>query len=120
MSSDDNSVRVHDYSLASKDAAQSIKNVTGDIRKSSFATKELIHTLVSIGAFEEIARALFETTIAIKDTVNEINYSIRDLKQRGVIKDVADAILETTNAALDTVDIAKAELDTKKGKKNTK
>jgi hypothetical protein len=110
MSSDDNSVRVHDYSPASNDAAQSIKNVTRDIRKSSFVTRDLVHNLVSSGAFEEIIRASLETTLAIRDTVNEINYSIRDIKQRGVIKDTAAAILETTNAALDT----------KKSKKNTK
>lgn len=118
--SDDDSVRVHDYSLASNDTAQSIKNIAGDIGKSSYATNELIHTLVSSGAFEEIARAIFDTTIAIRDTMNEINYSIHNLKQRGVIKDTAAAILETTNAALDTVDIAKAEIDTKKSKKNIK
>ena len=55
MSSDDDSVRVHDYSLASNDTAQSTKNIAGDIRKSSFDTTELIHALVSSGAFEEIA-----------------------------------------------------------------
>jgi hypothetical protein len=120
MSSDGDSVRVRDYSLASNDTPQSIKNVARDIHKSSFATSELIHNLVNSGAFEEIIQALFETTIAIRDTVNEINYSIRDPKQRGVIKDTAAAILETTNAALDTVDIAKAEIDTVKSKKNIK
>jgi hypothetical protein len=120
MSTDDNSVRVHDYSLASNDTAQLIKNVASDIRKSSSATRDLVHNLVSSGAFEEIIRASVETTIAIRDTVNEINHSIRDLKQRGLIKDTAAAILETTNAALDTIDIAKTELDTKKSKKNIK
>ncbi len=39
MSSDDDSVRVHEYSLASIDTAQSIKNIAGEIRKSSFATR---------------------------------------------------------------------------------
>jgi hypothetical protein len=120
MSTDDNSVRVHDYSLASNDTAQLIKNVASDIRKSSSATRDLVHNLVSSGAFEEIIRASVETTIAIRDTVNEINHSIREIKQRGLIKDTAAAILETTNAALDTVDIAKTELDTKKSKKNIK
>ena len=120
MSTDDNSVRVHDYSLASNDTAQLIKNVASDIRKSSSATRDLVHNLVSSGAFEEIIRASVETTIAIRDTVNEINHSIREIKQRGLIKDTAAAILETTNAALYTVDIAKTELDTKKSKKNIK
>lgn len=118
LSSEGDSVRVRDYSLASNDTAQSIKNVAKDTRKSSFATKELIYNLVSSGALEEIIRASVETTIAIRDTVNEINHSIRDLKHRGVIQDTAAATLETTNAALDTVDIAKTEIDTKKSKKN--
>ena len=58
MSSDDNSVRIHDYSRTSDHAAESTKNVARDIRESSSTTKQLIHTLVRTGTFEEIARAI--------------------------------------------------------------
>ena len=57
MSSDGDSVRVRDYSLASNDTAQPIKNVVKDIHKSSFVTGGLIYNLVSSGALEEIIRA---------------------------------------------------------------
>ena len=60
MSSDDNSVRIHDYSRTSDHAAKSIKNVARDIRESSSTTKQLINTLVRTGAFEEIARAILK------------------------------------------------------------
>jgi hypothetical protein len=107
MSSDDNSVRIHDYSRTSDHAAQSIKNVARDIRESSSTTKQLIHTLVRSGAFEEIARTILETTIAIRDTVNEVNEIVKDLKERGTIKDTASAVAETTNATRNTIEKAK-------------
>ena len=109
MSSDDNSVRIHDYS---DHAAESIKNAARDIRESSSTTKQLVHTLVRTGAFEEIARAILETTIAIRDIANEVNETVKDLKERGTIKDIASAVVETTNATRNTIGIAKAAIET--------
>jgi signal transduction histidine kinase len=60
MSSDDNSVRIHDYSRTSDHVAESIKNADRDIRDSSSTTKRLIHTLVRSGAFEEIVLAILD------------------------------------------------------------
>ena len=116
MSSDDNSVRIHDYSRTSDHAAKSIKNVTRDIPESSPTTKQLINTLVRTGAFEEIARAILETTIAIRDTVNEVNEIVKDLKQRGTIKDTANDVVETTNATRNTIEKAKAAIETENTK----
>ncbi len=107
MSSDDNSVRIHDYS----DHAES-KNAATDIRESSSTTKQLLHTLVRTGAIEEIARAILETTIAIRDIANEVNETVKDLKERGTIKDLASAVAETTNETRNTIGIAKAAIDT--------
>jgi methyl-accepting chemotaxis protein len=80
MSYDDNSVRVHDYS---DHAAESIKNASRDIRESSSTTNQLVHTLARVGAFEEIARAILETTITIRDIANEVNETVKDLKEGG-------------------------------------
>ena len=68
--------------------------------------------LVRTGAFEEIARAILETTIAIGDIVNEVNETVKDLKERGTIKDIASALVETTNATRNTIGIAKAAIET--------
>ncbi len=76
-------LRIHDYSRTS-DHVKSIKNVARDIRESSSSTKQLINTLVRTGAFEEIARAILETTIAIRYVANEINETVKVLKERGV------------------------------------
>jgi hypothetical protein len=108
MSSDENSVRIHDYS---DDAAESIKKAATDIHESSSTTKQLVHTLVRTGAFEEIARAILETTIAIRDIANEVNETVKDLKERETIKDIASAVVETTNATRNTIGIAKAAID---------
>ena len=110
----DNSVRVRDYSYSPDHTAQSIKDVAKDIRGTTSNTRELIHTLLNTGVIGEIARTILETTIAIRDTANEINYVVKDVKERGIVRDTASAIADTSNAALNTVDIAKREIDTKK------
>jgi hypothetical protein len=117
MPSDDNSVRIRDYSRTSDDAPESTKNAARDIHESSSTTKPLIHTLVRTGAFEEIARAILETTIAIGDTANEINEIVKHLKQRGTIRDTASRIVETTTATRNTIETAKGiETDNTKRK----
>ncbi len=108
MSSDDNSVRIHDYS----DHAAESKNAAKDIHESSSTTKQLVHTLVRTGAIEEIARAILETTIAIRDIANEVNETVKDLKERGTIKDIASAVAETANETRNTIGIAKVAIDT--------
>ena len=97
-SSNDNSVRIRDYSSTSDHVAESLKNAAKDIHESSFSVRELILTLLRSGAIEEIALAIHEATTAIRDTANEINNTVNDLKQRGIIKDSASSIKETTNA----------------------
>src|SRR5215469_15487222 len=79
------SVRIHDYSRTSDHVTESTKNVATDIRESSSNAKELIHILVRTGAIAEIARAILETTIAIRGTANEVNAIVKDLKERGTI-----------------------------------
>jgi hypothetical protein len=110
MSADDNCVRMRDCSRTSDLNAGSIKNVAGDIRESSSTTKQLIHTLVRIGAFE--AQVILERTIPIRDTANEVNEIVKDLKDRGTIKDTSSAVIETTNATRNTIEIAKAARET--------
>ena len=106
--SSDNSVRIHDDS---DHAAESIKNASRDIHESSSTTKQLVQTLVRTGAFEEIARTILETTIAIRDIVNDVNETVKDLKGRGTIKDIANAVVETTSATRNTIGIAKAAIE---------
>ena len=103
----DNSVRIRDYSYSPDHTAQSIKDVAKDIRGTTSNTRELIHTLLRTGVIEELARTVLGTTIAIRDTANEINYVVKDVKERGIVRDTASAIADTSNAALNTVDIAK-------------
>src|SRR5438034_9014780 len=106
-SSDDNSVRIRDYSNASDQTEESIKNVAKGIRESSSSVRELILALTRSGAIEEIARTILEATSSIRDNANEINESVKDLKERGTIMNIASAVEETTKTALDTVLIAK-------------
>jgi len=115
--SSDNSVRIHDDS---DHDVESIKNASRDVRESSSTTKQLVHTLVRTGAFEEIARAILETTIAIRDIANEVNETVKDLKERGTIEDIASAVVETTNSTRNTIGIAKAAIETDNTKRRVR
>jgi methyl-accepting chemotaxis protein len=108
-SSIDNSVRIRDYETAkisettSEQTAESIKNVAMGIVEASSSIRELILTLHQSGAIVEIARA----ARSIRDTVNEVNDTVKNLNERGIIKDTATAVGETTNAARDTMHTVK-------------
>jgi hypothetical protein len=124
MSSDDNSVRIHDYCCpltSDHVTAGSIQNIAKNISETSSTARDLIHTLLRTAAIEELARAIFETTIAIRDTAKEFNDIARDLKEKGIIKNTANVVLDTKNTTRNTTEIAKSEI--KKSKKklaNTK
>jgi transposase-like protein len=107
MSSDDNCVRIHDYSIVSDNAAKLLKNVAKDSRESTSSSIELIRTLLRTGTIEELIRTILETTNAIQDTANEVSSIIRDLKEAGAIKKTVNTVVETTNIALTTIEIAK-------------
>src|SRR6266487_5163329 len=104
-SSNDNSVRIRDYATAkisettSERAAESIKNVAMGIVEASSSIRELVLTLHHIGAMEEIGRA----ARAIRDTANEINDTVKNLSDRGIIKDTTSAVEETAIATQDTI-----------------
>src|SRR6266487_5919840 len=105
-SDDDNSVRIQDHtspssstSEATEQTTETIKYVARGIVEASSSIRELILTLHNIGAMEEIGRA----TRAIRDTVNEINDTVKNLNEHGTIKDTADAVEETAIATRDTI-----------------
>ena len=105
---DDNSVRIRDHAITStsettEQTTETIKDVARDIVEASSSIRELILTLHHIGAMEEIGRA----TRAIRDTANEINDTIKNLNEGGIIKNTASAVEETTNVALDTMHTVK-------------
>lgn len=97
MSSDDNYIRLHDYSYVSDSAAESLKDVTKGSNESSSSPVELLHTLLKTGTLEELARTILETTSSIRNTANEIRGIVRDLKEVGVIKKTANTVVETAN-----------------------
>jgi hypothetical protein len=99
--SSDNSVRTHDYSLT-------------PIRKTASippTTNELIETLVRTRAFKEIAQAIVETTIDIRDTANEVSETVTDLIEAGTIKDIATVVAETAKVAFNTIEIVKTAIN---------
>jgi uncharacterized protein Yka (UPF0111/DUF47 family) len=103
-SSNDNSVRIRDYTIVpspqtTEQTTEPIKNVAKDLVEASSSIRELIQTLHQSGATEEIGRA----ARAIRDIANEINDTVKNLNERGIIKNTASAVAETTIAARDTI-----------------
>jgi hypothetical protein len=96
MSSDENSVRTHDYSRTPHHVAESIRTDAS----TSHTTNEFIETLVRTGAFEEIAQALLETTIDIHDTAKEVNETVKHLIEGGTIKDIAIAVADESKRSI--------------------
>ncbi len=76
-SSNDNSVRIRDYSTTSDQTEESIKNVAKGLQESSSSVRELTLALTRSGAIVEIARTILEATTSIRDTANEINYIVK-------------------------------------------
>jgi hypothetical protein len=107
MSSDDNSVRTHDYSCTPHHAAGSIRTAAC----TSPTTNEFIETLIRSRAFKDIAQAIFQTTIDIHDTAKEVNETVKDLIEGGTIKDIANTVAETANVAFNTIEIVRAALN---------
>ena len=73
------------------------------IVEASSSIRELVLTLHQSGAIEEIARG----ARGIRDTANEINDTVKNLSDHGIIKDTTSAVEETTNSARDTIHTVK-------------
>jgi len=83
--------------------AQSIKNIAKGIHEGSFKMRKTVRILHQSGAINELTQAVYEATVAARDTAREIRDTTRDLKEDGIIGGTASAIQETTAAARMTV-----------------
>jgi len=83
--------------------AQSIKNIAKGIHEGSYQMRKTVRILHQSGAFNELTQAVYDATVAARDTAREIRDTARDLKEDGIIGGTAKAIQETTVAARVTV-----------------
>ena len=78
--------------------AQSIKNIAKGIHEGSFKMRKTVQILHQSGAINELTQAVYEATVAARDTAREIRDTVKDLKEDGIIGGTASAIQETTVA----------------------
>ncbi len=71
----------------------------------------MTETLVRTGTFKEIAQAIVETAVDIRDTANEVSETVTDLMEAGTIQDIATAVAETAKVAFNTIEIVKTAID---------
>ena len=83
--------------------AQSIKNIAKGIHEGSFKMRKTVRILHQSGAINELTQAVYEASVAARDTAREIRDTAMDLKEDGIISGTAGAIQETTVAARVTV-----------------
>jgi len=83
--------------------AQSIKNLAKAIHEGSNKTRKTVRILHQSGAINELTHAVYEATVAARDTAREIRDTAMDLKEDSIISGTAGAIQETTKAARVTV-----------------
>lgn len=83
--------------------AQSIKNLAKEIHEGSYKMRKTVRILHQSGAINELTQAVYEASVAARDTAREIRDTAMDLKEDGIISDTAGAIQETTVAARVTV-----------------
>ena len=95
---------------------KSIRNIAKGIHERSYEMKKTIRILHQSGAINELTQAVYEATVAARDTAREIRHTAMDLKEDGVIAATAGAIQETTVAARVTAhtvrDIATERVET--------
>ena len=83
--------------------AQSIKNLAKGIHEGSYKMRKTVRVLHQSGAINDLTQAVYEATIAARDTAREIRDTAMDLKEDGIIRGTSGAIQETTVAARVTV-----------------
>jgi hypothetical protein len=83
--------------------AQSIKHLAKGIHEGSYKMRKTVRVLHQSGAINELTQAVYEATIAARDTAREIRDTAMDLKEDGIIRGTSGAIQETTVAARVTV-----------------
>jgi len=82
---------------------QSIRNIAKGIHEGSYKVTRTIRILHQRGAINELTHAVYDATLAARDTAREIRDTAEDLKGDGIIEGTASAIQETTVAAGATV-----------------
>jgi hypothetical protein len=78
--------------------AESIKNIAKGIHEGSFKMRKTVRILHQSGAISELTQAVYEATVAARDTAREIRDTARDLKRDDIIGGTARAIQETSVA----------------------
>jgi len=83
--------------------AQSIKNIAKGIHEGSYKMTKTVRILHQSGAINDLTHAVYDATVAARDTAREIRDTARDLKEDGIVRGTASAIQQTTVAARVTV-----------------
>jgi hypothetical protein len=87
--------------------AESIKNIAKGIHDGSFKMRKTVRILHQSGAISELTQAVYEATVAARDTAREIRDTARDLKKDDIIGGTARAIQETSMAVRVTANTVK-------------
>ena len=90
-----------------KETVETLQNISKNIRGYSMKIKETMQVLRESGAIPEFAEAIRASSFAIRDTVNDINETTKDLQRKGIFVDTASAIENTYKSAEESIETVK-------------
>lgn len=83
-----------------------IQHASKNIKEYSYLMKNTVKTIRESGAIPELADAIREASFALRDTVNEINQTTKEIHKKGVAE-TANAIDSTIISVEDSVNTVK-------------
>ena len=96
-----------EHQSTGKETVETIQNVSKNIKDYSLKMRETMKTLRESGVIPEMAEAIREGSLAVCDTIKDINSATKELKKNGVIVDTARAVENTLKSAEDSLTLVR-------------
>lgn len=91
------------YHLSAKETVVNIQNISKNIKEYSFRMRETVRTLRESGVIPEMAEAIRDGSLAVYDTVKDINEATQELKKNSTVVDTADAVENTLKSVEESI-----------------
>ncbi|MGH1521887.1 MAG: hypothetical protein ACRBB2_05910 [Nitrosopumilus sp.] len=95
------------HQLNAQNTVVTLQNISKNIQQYSLGMRETMKTLRESGVIPEMAAAIRDGSLTVRDTVKDINETTKELKKNGIIVDTANAVENTLKSVEESVTTAK-------------
>ncbi len=95
------------HQLNAKNTVVTLQNISKNIQQYSLGMRETMKTLRESGIIPEMAEAIRDGSLTVRDTVKDIHETTKELKKNGIIVDTANAVENTLKSVGESVTTAK-------------